>query len=136
MGRIPTIEVAAGLIFRGRKLLISQRKKGSHLGGFWEFPGGKREGNESWQECLSRELLEELSIRVRVEEKISESHHTYPEKAIHIAFFRCALTGGEPVSAEGQNIRWVSRDELENFAFPEADAALVGLLKGGDEAWG
>jgi 8-oxo-dGTP diphosphatase len=132
---IPVIEVAAGLLFRGGRLLISERKKGSHLAGFWEFPGGKREPGESWQDCLSRELHEELSVHVQVGMKVSEAVHTYPEKVIHIAFFRCLLLKGEPQSAEGQNIRWVSRNELTNFSFPAADASLVATLIAGDEGW-
>src|SRR4029077_11924660 len=76
----PPIEVAAGLVFRGGKLLITQRRADSHLGGLWEFPGGKREAAETFEECLARELREELGIEVAVEELVKEITHAYPEK--------------------------------------------------------
>src|SRR5262245_45725195 len=60
------IEVAAGLVFRGGKVLITQRRPDDHLGGLWEFPGGKREPNETFEQCLHRELKEELGIEVHV----------------------------------------------------------------------
>src|SRR5438309_9744832 len=84
-----SIEVAAGLIFRDGKLLITQRRPHDHLGGLWEFPGGKRECNESFQECLARELREELGIHVEVGEIVEEITHVYPEKAVHLKFFGC-----------------------------------------------
>src|SRR5512134_3411193 len=62
----PSVEVSAGLIFRAGKLLITQRHADSHLGGLWEFPGGKREPGETFEECLTRELQEELGIQVEV----------------------------------------------------------------------
>ena len=63
---MPVVEVAAGIIHRDGRYLIARRKPGVHLGGFWEFPGGKRETGESLVECLQRELFEELTIRVDV----------------------------------------------------------------------
>jgi mutator protein MutT len=68
-----TIEVAAGLIFRGGKLLITQRPAGGHLPGLWEFPGGKREPDESIEDCLHRELKEEPGIEVTVEDSSKPS---------------------------------------------------------------
>ena len=64
------IEVAAGLVFRDGKLLITQRPAGGHLAGLWEFPGGKREPDESFEDCLRRELMEELGIEVEIGEQI------------------------------------------------------------------
>src|SRR5712692_8874159 len=75
-------EVAAGLVFRDGRLLITQRQAGAHLGGLWEFPGGKREGPESFQACLRRELREELGIEVEVGELVETITHQYPEKTV------------------------------------------------------
>jgi mutator protein MutT len=61
-----TVEVSAGLVFRNGKLLITQRYPNAHLGGLWEFPGGKRECDESFEACLARELREELGIEAAV----------------------------------------------------------------------
>src|ERR1051325_142909 len=83
------IQVAAGLVFRHSKIILSQRRFGQHLGGLWEFPGGKVEPSESFEDCLARELKEELDIEVEVCEKIDEVTHKYPEKTVHLKFFKC-----------------------------------------------
>ncbi len=86
---MPPIEVAAGLVFRGGKLLLTQRHPEAHLGGLWEFPGGKREPGETFEQCLARELEEELGIEVTVGELIESITHVYPERTVHLRFFRC-----------------------------------------------
>src|SRR3954447_23330114 len=83
------LEVSAALLFHKGKLLITQRKRGTHLAGLWEFPGGKREAGETPEECLRRELREELSIETAVHELIEEIVHDYPERSVHLKFFRC-----------------------------------------------
>src|SRR5882757_7146425 len=83
------IDVSAGVVFRGGLLLITQRRPEDHLGGLWEFPGGKRHAQESDQECLKRELLEELGIEVDVGDLIETIIHEYPEKTVRLKFFRC-----------------------------------------------
>ena len=81
------IEVSAGVIFRHGQLLITQRRPQDHLGGLWEFPGGKRQAGESGEDCLRRELTEELAIEVEVKELIETITHQYPEKAVRLKFF-------------------------------------------------
>ena len=73
------IEVSAGLVFRSCKLLITQRHAGAHLGGLWEFPGGKREKGETFEQCLSRELREELGVEVVVGRLFDTVTHAYPK---------------------------------------------------------
>ena len=90
------IEVAAGLVFRNGQLLITQRRLHDHLGGLWEFPGGKREGNETFAACLTRELKEELGIAVEVGELFDDVTHAYPERTVRIRFFRCRWIKHEP----------------------------------------
>ena len=85
-----SIDVSAGLVFRDGLLLITQRRPQDHLGGLWEFPGGKRHPNESDEDCLHRELMEELGIEVEIKELIETIVHEYPEKAVRLKFFRCA----------------------------------------------
>src|SRR5439155_104457 len=82
-------EVATGIIFRQGQLLITQRDADAHLGGLWEFPGGKREPNESFQECLARELREELGIEVSVGPLIETVTQPCPEKTVHLQFYHC-----------------------------------------------
>ena len=122
------IEVAAGLVFRSGKLLITQRYPDAHLGGLWEFPGGKRDPNETFEACLQRELKEELGIEVAVGELIDSIEHTYPEKQVLLKSFRCEWLGGEPQALGCSAFRWITREELDNYPFPPADARLLKQL--------
>ena len=130
----PIIEVAAGLIFRAGKLLITQRHSYAHLGGLWEFPGGKREPGETYEHCLRRELKEELAIEVEVGELYQEVLHAYPEKTVRLRFFICRLMQGDPQPLGCAAVRWVTREGLESYDFPAADAQLLSRLKGESNA--
>lgn len=130
------IDVAAGLVFRNGKLLITERHPDAHLGGLWEFPGGKREPNESFEECLVRELREELGIEVSVGELVESITHAYPEKTVHLKFFRCSWKEHEPQPLGCVALQWVSAAELANYAFPTADARLLEELLRDPELWG
>ncbi len=127
------IEVAAGLVFRDGRLLIAQRKADSHLGGLWEFPGGKREPNESWDACLKRELEEELGIEVQVGGEFEQIVHTYPEKTVHLRFFTCSVLSGEPQAIDCAAVEWIGPEQIRAFRFPPADDRLIGRLS--SEAW-
>lgn len=129
------IDVAAALVFRKGKLLITQRFAGDHLGGLWEFPGGKREEHESFQDCLRRELDEELRIQVSVHELIEAVTHAYPEKTVHLRFFRCEWRSGEPVAVGCADFRWVDLLELKPYHFPAADAQLLAKLENAPKLW-
>src|ERR1017187_7910806 len=85
------IEVSAALIFRSGKVLITQRHANAHLGGLWEFPGGKREAGETFEECLAREIREELGVEISVGKLFEEITHAYDEKAVRLKFFVCRL---------------------------------------------
>jgi 8-oxo-dGTP diphosphatase len=129
------VEVSAGLVFRDGKLLVTQRHAHSHLGGLWEFPGGKREAGESFAQCLVRELREELGVEVSVGGLFEEVTHEYPEKAVHLQFFVCRLVAGEPQPLGCAAVKWIRQGELGNYTFPAADAKLLGKLKGAPELW-
>lgn len=129
------IEVAAGLVFRDGKLLITRRPAGGHLAGLWEFPGGKREPGESFEDCLRRELMEELGIEVDVGELVESIAHTYPEKTVHLRFFRCIWKRLEPQALGCPAFQWVSAAELTGYTFPAADARLLALLGTNDDWW-
>lgn len=129
------IDVAAALVFRNGRLLITQRYADSHLGGLWEFPGGKREVHETFEECLGRELGEELGIEVAVGNLIESLTHDYPEKTVHLRFFRCEWIRHEPRALGCNDIRWVAPPELNLYAFPAADARLLLRLQNSPELW-
>ena len=124
-----SIEVSAALIFRDGKLLITQRQAKSHLGGLWEFPGGKREAGETFEQCLVREIREELGVEISVGALFQEISHTYPEKTVRLKFFSCELLSGEPQPLECAAVRWIRPANLENYAFPAADAKLLEKLE-------
>ena len=125
----PTIEVSAGLVFRDGKLLITQRHADAHLGGLWEFPGGKREGDESFESCLARELREELGIEVAVRELVETVEHDYGDKRVLLKFFRCEWLANEPQALGCPAFKWVSHNELAGYSFPAADAQLLARLQ-------
>jgi mutator protein MutT len=122
------IEVAAALIFHDGKLLITQRYKDSHLGGLWEFPGGKREPGESFEDCLVREIHEELGIEVSVGELFEDIQHDYPDKSVRLKFFICKLLSGELQLLGCADFKWIGKGELKDYQFPAADARLLEKL--------
>jgi mutator protein MutT len=130
------IEVAAGLVFRGGKLLITQRRPGDHLAGLWEFPGGKREADETFECCLQRELKEELGIEIGPGELLEEVVHAYPEKTVLLRFFRCVWQKNEPEAVGCHACAWVTLEELDAYSFPAADEKLLLKLKRMPELWG
>jgi len=132
---ISPVEVAAGLVFRGGKLLITQRKPQDHLGGLWEFPGGKRYSDESFEQCLRRELREELGIVVEVKDLLETITHEYSDKTVHLKFFICNWLCNEPQALGCDDFEWVSADQLAGYAFPAADARLLEKLSKSPELW-
>jgi mutator protein MutT len=132
---MPTLDVAAALVFHDGKLLITQRYADAHLGGLWEFPGGKREPNESFEVCLARELREELGIEVVVGGLVESLTHAYPEKTVHLKFYRCRWEKHEPQPLGCSAFKWVSAGELKDYAFPAADSRLLDKLRHDQEMW-
>ena len=129
------IDVAAALVFRDGKLLITQRHAEAHLGGLWEFPGGKREPNETFEQCLTRELHEELGIDVIVGDLIEMLTHSYPGKTVHLRFFRCRWKAHEPEPLGCPAFKWVSAGQLKEHAFPAADERLLEKLLLDPKLW-
>jgi len=123
----PRIEVTAAVVERDGAFLLTRRLDGTHLEGYWEFPGGKRHGGESLRECLVREIREELDADVAVGDKMLATSHDYPERTVDLHFFRCTLLT-EPRPVLGQEMRWVRREELAAYPLPPADDELVKLL--------
>jgi mutator protein MutT/uracil-DNA glycosylase family 4 len=126
----PLVEVTAAVVRRGRRYLVTRRDPAKHLGGLWEFPGGKRESGESLETCLSRELREELGVLVRVGERVALVPWAYPDRRVLLHFFRCRIAGGRITPREGQPYRWVTPAELAALPMPPADAELVARLAG------
>jgi mutator protein MutT len=122
-----TIVVAAAVIEREDRFLLTRRQKGIHLEGCWEFPGGKCGAGETLGACLARELREELAVEARVGHEVFTTTHAYPDRRVELHFFACELVG-QPAPQLGQEMRWVRREELAELEFPPADAELVATL--------
>jgi 8-oxo-dGTP diphosphatase len=126
---VKIVEVAAGLIHHEGRYLIAKRRAGVHLAGFWEFPGGKREQGETLEECLQRELFEELSVAIDVPIPFRIIRHRYPEKIVELHFFRCAIERGQAIPLDCAEIRWVYPHEMGRFQFPPADRPIIEALQ-------
>ena len=124
------IVVTAAVIERDGRFLVTRRPCGVHLGGLWEFPGGKREAGESLEACLRREIVEELDTEIQVGAEIYGVTHDYPERIVELHFFQCRLIR-EPRAVDGQEMRWVLREELVQLEFPPADRRLIEMLAAG-----
>jgi 8-oxo-dGTP diphosphatase len=122
-----TIVVAAAVVERDGRFLLTRRLKGTHLAGTWEFPGGKCHPGETVVACLSREMREELAVQIAVDGLLLLTAHDYGDRVVEIHFFRCTLME-EPVPQLGQDMRWARREELKALEFPPADEALIELL--------
>lgn len=124
------IEVAAALIQDDAgRYLITQRRRGSHLEGLWEFPGGKREAGESHKDALRRELTEELSATFAVGEKFDTVTWEYPDRTVVLHFYRCTLESGTIEPRESQAMAWVAPERLDEVSFPPADRELIRRLR-------
>ena len=121
------IEVAAGIVWRGKRFLASQRCSNKPLEGYWEFPGGKLEAGEAPLEALKRELAEELGIGVREANFWKSLDHEYVERgfSVRLYFFHVTEFAGEPCAEEGQNLRWVEPHEASALEFLPADAIVL-----------
>jgi 8-oxo-dGTP diphosphatase len=128
--------VAAAVIERDGCILIAKRKQGWHEGGKWEFPGGTIEEGETPQQCLKRELQEELEIITDVGDLISASEYSYtPDWTIRLLVYRVTVITGVFNLNDHDEIRWVKPIDLPNYDFPEADKpVLEKLIKEGGHA--
>lgn len=120
--------VAAVIAGADGRLLLARRPDGSHMGGLWEFPGGKVEAAENAEEALARELREELGVEVQVGEPLTFAWHRDEEREILLLFYRAVLASGLPRGREGQEVGWFFPSELLALAVPPADTALVRAL--------
>lgn len=130
MNRGATVYVVAGALFDtvGR-VLIAQRPPGKHMAGGWEFPGGKRGDSEAPLQALARELKEELNVDVRHAHQVITYTHDYVDRSVLLDLWVVTRYEGQPVSAEGQAIKWVTLDELDAVGLLEADRPMIAALK-------
>ena len=119
------VEAAIAIVIRGRKVLVCQRKDDDTFGGFWEFPGGKQEAGETLEQCLARELREELNIRARPTRSLPPIVHDYTDVQVRLHPFICEHESGEPELLECQAVHWIDPIQLRDFRFPPANESLI-----------
>ena len=118
------IVVVAAVIEQDGRFLVARRLAGTHLAGYWEFPGGKVHAGESQDAALRREISEELNTGISNTRRIFHTEHAYPERIVELHFYRGELTA-EPHPMLGQELRWITREEFDALDFPPADAELI-----------
>ena len=119
------LEVVAAQIWQGDRFLLCQRPESKKRGLMWEFPGGKVEPGETKEEALIREIREELDCTIGVDGFLKNVEYAYPDITVHLSLFRCHVVSGEPKRMEHREIRWISHEELGNFALCPADQLLI-----------
>lgn len=124
-----SIEVAAAVILSNKKIFAARRKPGADLAGYWEFPGGKVEVNETPQQCLFRELKEELCITTEIGNYIGESLYDYGTKLVRLIAFEVAHISGDYQLIDHDKYCWLGIDELDSIDWAPADIPLVELCK-------
>jgi mutator protein MutT len=125
----PHFHVTAGLIWRDGEVLLTRRPQGSHLAGYWEFPGGKQEQGETLEACLEREIMEELGLRVKVNEHLLQVDHDYGEKCISLHLFQCSHQAGEPQAIGCDDMAWVRPQDLDLYKLPPPDIRIIHFIK-------
>ncbi len=126
----PPIEVAVAVIQdKTGRILLTKRPEHVHQGGLWEFPGGKLETGESVALALRREIAEELGIEVRAHQPLIRLTHHYSDKSVTLDVHRVLDYRGSPFGMEGQPLKWVSLEALQQCAMPRADAPIVKALR-------
>ena len=125
------LHVVAAVIYNAENthILIAKRPANKHQGGKWEFPGGKVEAEESAQEALQRELYEELDISISDATAFTQVSFQYPDKSVFLDVYEVKQFSGTAIGKEGQKVRWVLKEELDTFDFPEANITIIKAIK-------
>ena len=123
--------VAVALIDKDGRILLAQRPPNKSMAGLWEFPGGKVEDGENPEDALIRELNEELGINTwgSCLAPLSFASHSYEEFHLLMPLFACRKWTGTPMAIEGQVLKWVSKNDLKNYAMPPADIPLIAAIR-------
>lgn len=121
------IHVAAAVIYNAsqEQILLAKRPHNKHQGGKWEFPGGKVEPQETVLDALVRELEEEIAIQVTQAQPLIQIHHDYSDKSVLLDIWQVTAFTGEPQGAEGQQIKWVDKNALNDYSFPDANQPIL-----------
>ncbi len=121
-------EVGIALVWRGGLLLVARRPDDAHLGGLWEFPGGKMEPGESPEACAEREVFEELGLRCRARGRREAIRWEYADRTVVLHPVDCEATDGDARAMTARTVEWIAPDSLPRYPMPAANAGLVATL--------
>lgn len=121
-------KVTAAIIKDKNRLLIAKRHSKDPLGGKWEFPGGKIEPGETPQDCLVREINEELGVEVKIGPFYDDNVYSSQDCDIHLLFYWAEVINGEVIPVVHDDLKWITIDKLANFDFAPADIPIVKRL--------
>jgi A/G-specific adenine glycosylase len=124
----PHYNIAVGVIWNENKILITKRPNNGLLGGLWEFPGGKIKTNESSQQCVIREIKEELNIKIRIQKKIHQIQHAYSHFSITMHAYNCQFIKGNLKLLGCTDFKWINPGDIEKFAFPKANHKIFNKI--------
>lgn len=125
----PTFAIAVGVFYTDGRFLVSRRKQGAHCGGTWEFPGGKQKNGESIEEALRREVEEETGLQFREGLLAHREEYSYRDRTVTLHFFLCLGACNEPQEREGQELSWVTLQELEQLEIPAGNRGFLKVLR-------
>lgn len=126
---MPYVRVVVGILQRDGKVLVAERPQDKPYAGYWEFPGGKIEPDETGHDALIRELHEELGIDVVTANAWFEHIHAYPDKTVHLEMWLVDQFTGEPHSKENQSLRWVDYREMLALNLLEGNLPIIAKLR-------
>lgn len=119
------IKVICGLIFNSKNQILITRRGSGNFKGKWEFPGGKLEENETEEECLKREILEELNIKIDIDYFLMNNFHTYPTFSIELISYVSTINSGKITLSDHDRYEWVDIDKLKGFDFLDGDLPII-----------
>ena len=127
---IPHKFIGVAVIWNNQgQILIDRRRPQGILGGLWEFPGGKIEPGETVEDCIKREIWEELGIQIEVGEHLITIDYVYTHLRVNLTVHHCSHLTGVPQPLECDEIRWVTLDEIDQFNFPKANEKIIDALR-------
>ena len=121
-------DVVAAIIIKDDKFFIAQRNRNKHMGLSWEFPGGKVEKNESFENALKREIKEELNIEIKIMNKLGEENYKDEKINVKLHYFICEHIRGKLKLNEHEESAWVTKNQFKNYNFAEGDTDIISLL--------
>jgi len=122
------IDVVAAVIKKNNKYFIAKRNRHKHFAFHWEFPGGKVDNDESFEQALKREIYEELSINIKIKEKITSEKYKDDKIDVKVHYFLCEVMDEEIILSEHEDMKWLFKKDLLNFKLAPGDSKIINYL--------